>query len=228
MLWLISNVLQLHGAYVSGGDVNVILELMNWGSLAQRVRKQGPLGEDQLASVALQILRALDFIHGKHHIHGDVKPDNILVNVNNEAKLADFGLAAKIEVGEMYAESESGTMMYMAPEQHMRKRKGFASDIWAFGLTMMYLATGKAPYDTADYWNLLEKGKNSGTRPSKLEGSQRLIRRFQEFCRYLLEEEAGGSSDSQRAAGTPFPEETRTIQSRERHAGCSRTECEVC
>ena len=102
------------------------------------------------------MLKALHYCHKiAKVIHRDIKPDNIMVNHNNEAVLIDFGVSAIVEGQEDdILESNMGSYMFFAPEMFMRsdksiKVRGEMTDIWALGVTFFYLISGQYPCEDA-------------------------------------------------------------------------------
>ncbi len=118
----------------------LILELMR-GSL-QRTAQVAPIDLDLLRVVLLNCLNALQFLHSNGIIHGDVKPSNMLVDVQGRVKLGDFGLAhrASNEQGSLL----KGTTKYMAPElvSDQFGSVGPASDLYALGFSAYELMCG--------------------------------------------------------------------------------------
>jgi serine/threonine protein kinase len=154
----------------NGSEVWLVMEYMDRGSLDNVVKTYGKMNENQLKHVAHCILRALHALHQKQLLHRDMKPSNVLANHLGEIKLADFGLLKKVKPGGM-CDGAAGTMMYMSPErfthqtttQHSSRTNSsdrtdstgysFASDIWSFGLTLLYCATGKHTMPS-EIWHL--------------------------------------------------------------------------
>lgn len=106
------------------------------------------MGEIEIRKLLLDIGGALHHMHDKHHmIHGDIKPENIMLDDNGNFILCDFGSASKCDMKKMH--SFNGTIVYMSPEtassyRHSRKINftvGKPSDIYAFGLTIYNIAS---------------------------------------------------------------------------------------
>jgi serine/threonine protein kinase len=102
------------------------------------------------------MLKALHYCHKVAKvIHRDIKPDNIMVNHNNEAVLIDFGVSAIVEgQDDDTLDNNMGSYMFFAPEMFMRQDKsikvrGEKTDIWALGITFYYLITGSYPCEDA-------------------------------------------------------------------------------
>ena len=131
---------------------------------------KGPLPLDEVVRLARQITAALAEAHEKHITHRDLKPANILVRPDGSLKVLDFGLAkvstpprtdlpldesptltmAATEIGMVL-----GTAAYMAPEQAKGKEVDKRADIWAFGVVLYELTTGKRPFSGNDISELL-------------------------------------------------------------------------
>src|SRR5206468_7676969 len=109
---------------------------------------QGRLEPAQVAEVGLQVLAALDHAHGHGIVHRDVKPENILIADDGTVKVADFGLArAFADSSISQAEGTvTGTVQYLAPEQIHGEPADPRTDIYATGIVMFELLTGRAPF----------------------------------------------------------------------------------
>ncbi len=119
--------------WVEGSDVRSLL-----GDLGRRGEELAP---DAAAHVVAEVARALSYSHGLPEpvVHCDVKPENVLVSVAGDVKLADFGLAT---VAHEPASGTAGTPGYMAPEQQAGGPVGPATDAWALGVLLAELAGG--------------------------------------------------------------------------------------
>lgn len=109
----------------------------------------GPIRVDVLGKIAEAVLGGLTYLYRTHRImHRDIKPSNILVNSRGYIKLCDFGVSSEL-VGSV-AETFVGTGTYMAPERIQGSPYTVKSDVWSVGLTLMELAIGKFPFNSAD------------------------------------------------------------------------------
>ncbi|XP_068664181.1 mitogen-activated protein kinase kinase 9-like [Aristolochia californica] len=146
------HVVRCHGIFKKdvAGDVALVLEYMDSGTLESLVQQSGTLPEDVLASVAKQVLQGLNYLHGLKIVHRDIKPSNLLVNSKMEVKISDFGVS-KIMVRRLETcASYVGTNAYMSPERFDPETNGgsydaFAGDIWSLGVTLWELYIGYFP-----------------------------------------------------------------------------------
>ncbi|KAG9443951.1 hypothetical protein H6P81_015291 [Aristolochia fimbriata] len=146
------HVVRCHGIFKkdAAGDVALVLEYMDSGSLETLARRTGTLSEDVLASVARQVLLGLNYLHGLKIVHRDIKPSNLLVNGEMEVKISDFGVS-KVMVRRLETcASYVGTNAYMSPERFDPETNGgcydaFAGDIWSLGVTLWELYVGYFP-----------------------------------------------------------------------------------
>lgn len=115
-------------------------------TLAQRLAR-GPISVHDSIDLAVQIARGLSAAHARNIIHRDIKPSNIILTADNVAKIVDFGLARVIATPSMTQSGEiSGTVIYMSPEQTLSKPLDQRTDIWALGVVMAEMLTGRNPF----------------------------------------------------------------------------------
>lgn len=107
---------------------------------------------DALAELLTQLLDALSYAHNHRLVHQDLKPANILVDVQNQVHITDFGLAGRLE--DQTAVSETGEMLadlaYLSPEQAMGERGDVRSDLYSLGAVLYHVLTGRPPVEARD------------------------------------------------------------------------------
>ena len=136
------------GAFYDQASHETVLatEYMGAGSLDTFVKSYGAMNEKQVKHISKQLLLGIAYLHEHFHIHRDLKPGNILLSQQGQVKLADFGLLKELQTTFSQTDTLLGTIVYMSPERLDSKHYGFPSDIWSFGLIVMFLAQGKLPY----------------------------------------------------------------------------------
>ena len=143
------NLVRAYDAGVDGEVHYLVTEFVPGMDLRKLVRSQGPLTQQQAASVVLQAARGLAEAHTRGLIHRDVKPGNILVTPEGIAKVSDLGLAGFMEEADTdpRAGKVVGTADYLSPEQINNPREiTTVSDIYSLGCTLYYAVCGKVPY----------------------------------------------------------------------------------
>src|ERR1700726_547780 len=132
------------------GPNYLVMELVEGATLAERIA-QGPLPLDEALAIARQIADALEAAHEKGIVHRDLKPANIKIRPDGSVKVLDFGLAKSAEQTELTSDSPAGMILgtagYMAPEQARGKVVDKRADIWAFGVVVYEMLTGKRPFE---------------------------------------------------------------------------------
>jgi serine/threonine-protein kinase len=151
------NIAAIYGLEESSGTTFLVLELVEGDTLADRI-KAGPVPVEEALKLALQIAEALEAAHEKGVIHRDLKPANIKVTPDGKVKVLDFGLAkafageqAELNLSNSPTLSNAatqqgvilGTAAYMSPEQAKGKTVDKRADIWAFGVVLFELLTGR-------------------------------------------------------------------------------------
>jgi serine/threonine protein kinase len=134
---------------VDAGRRYFVMELVAGQSLKNRIREAGRLPEEEVARVGAQMARALTYLHSEGVVHRDVKPANVLLGQDGQARLCDLGLARELEVpSEATASGDTiGTPRYMAPEQARGSRDaGAPADLYSLGVTLFHAATGRPPF----------------------------------------------------------------------------------
>jgi serine/threonine-protein kinase len=105
----------------------------------------------------------------KHNLlHRDIKPGNILFNVDNEPKLVDFGLARSVEAEPESATVTEGTPYYVAPEKIKRERETFLSDMYSLGCTLYHALTGHVPFEAPSVEELVAAHVNIPLTPPNM------------------------------------------------------------
>jgi eukaryotic-like serine/threonine-protein kinase len=157
------HIAQIYGIEVSAGVRALVMELVEGEDLAVQIAR-GPMPLDETIAIARQVAEALEAAHEAGIIHRDLKPANIKVRADGTVKVLDFGLAKAMDPvagnsSGFPANSPTftspaltqrglvlGTAAYMAPEQARGKAVDRRADIWAFGVVLYEMLTGRLPF----------------------------------------------------------------------------------
>jgi uncharacterized RDD family membrane protein YckC len=153
-----------HVVYVFGSEeINgrpvIAMELVQGGTLKDRVRKDGPLKPSEAVDAILQMIEGLDAAHHAGILHRDIKPANCFVAPDATVKIGDFGLSVStIARGETLLTASGsvvGTPTYASPEQLRGEDLDARSDIYSVGASLYYLLTGRPPHQAQDLVKLI-------------------------------------------------------------------------
>lgn len=167
-------------------------EYLEGGSLARRLKEKGVLPPLQAAQLVEILSRAIDAAHRRGIIHRDLKPANVLLTASGDPKIADFGLAKRLdsESGQTQSGMILGTPDYMAPEQAggLNKLIGPATDIHALGALLYEQLTGRPPFRSTTALDTILKVANEEPAPPS-SASMKIPRDLVTICMKCLEKD---------------------------------------
>ncbi|KAE8700570.1 Mitogen-activated protein kinase kinase 5 [Hibiscus syriacus] len=141
------NVVKCHEMYGHNGEIQVLLEFMDGGSL------EGiPIShESSLSDLARQVLSGLNYLHRRNIVLRYIKPSNLLINSKKVVKIADFGVSRILDQTMDPCNSSVGTIVYMSPERintdlNHGLYDGYAGDIWSLGASILEFYFGRFPF----------------------------------------------------------------------------------
>ena len=131
-----------------GGQQFIVIEFVDGENLKQLIGRIGPLPVRRAVELALEIADALAFAHDHGLVHRDVKPQNVLLTPDGDAKVTDFGIARSLDVerGVTQTGTVLGTSNYLSPEQASGQPVTPATDVYSLGVVLYELLTGDVPF----------------------------------------------------------------------------------
>jgi serine/threonine protein kinase len=141
------NIVNVYDFEISDDLVFISLEYIEGKTLSQFIHEENPVPFEKAISIFKDLLKALNYAHKKGVLHRDIKPDNILIDKDFNARLTDFGLASFKDTPSVTEQGQSmGTPAYMAPEQIEGKPANIQTDLYSLGLTLFELLTNESPF----------------------------------------------------------------------------------
>ncbi|XP_066030978.1 serine/threonine-protein kinase PAK 3-like [Chamaea fasciata] len=204
------NIINSLGSFLVDGDLWLVMEYMDGGTL-QDVVRQTRMAEGDMAAVSRECLQGLDFLHSNQVIHRDLKSSNILLGMNGSVKLADFGLCAQLSPEQDQPSSMVGTAHWMAPEVVTSSPYGPKVDIWSLGIVTIEMVEGEPPYfkETAAMARTLIR--QNGT--PRLQEPRRLSALLRDFLECSLEWDEERRWSAQELLQHPFLASAKPLSS---------------
>lgn len=169
----------------------IVMEYCGGGSCLDLLRHHKKFSESVVSFIIREVLRGLKYLHGDNKVHRDIKSANILVTLEGDIKLGDFGVSGEITLTQVKRHTFVGTPYWMAPEVISKRKMGYNSkaDIWSLGITTIELIKGQPPHCQQDPMDaLFDIPKRS---PPLLEGPQysENLKNFIKYCLRMNENE---------------------------------------
>ncbi|NWQ99126.1 STK36 kinase, partial [Paradoxornis webbianus] len=148
------NIIQMLDSFETAKEVVVVTDYAE-GELFQILEDDGRLPEDQVQTIAAQLISALYYLHSHRILHRDMKPQNILLGKDGVVKLCDFGFARAMSIHTMVLTSIKGTPLYMSPELVEERPYDHTADLWSVGCILYELFVGTPPFYTNSIFQLV-------------------------------------------------------------------------
>ncbi|KAJ9100520.1 hypothetical protein QFC21_003563 [Naganishia friedmannii] len=139
------NILRLFTYFHDTKRIFLVLEYSIKGELFKHLQREGRFSEARTAKYTYQMADALAYLHKKHVIHRDIKPENILLGLNGELKIADFGWS--VHAPSSRRTTYCGTLDYLPPEMILGAPHGHYVDLWALGVLTYEFLHGGPPFE---------------------------------------------------------------------------------
>ena len=137
------NIVKYYDCFREKDSYNILMEFCVYKDLSEKHKQKKELiSENVIRAIVRELCNALKAIHSKNVIHRDLKPENIFISDDYKIKIGDFGIS-KILDGTSYAQTMSGTFLYMAPEIIKGIKYNNKIDIWSLGCIIYEICTFK-------------------------------------------------------------------------------------
>ncbi len=146
-------VINLEGVWKTDDSIHLILEHCAGGDLLDYLFMFKPADIPTTKFYMSEIITALEVLHERLIMHGDLKPDNVFIGTDGHIKLGDFGMASMMKHKFARTIAKRGTLQYWSPLQHRKMPYGIKNDIWALGCIFFMLLTGNTPFPTNNVHN---------------------------------------------------------------------------
>ncbi|XP_059005119.1 aurora kinase B isoform X3 [Mustela lutreola] len=143
------NILRLYNYFYDRRRIYLILEYAPRGELYKELQKSRTFDEQRTATIMEELADALIYCHGKKVIHRDIKPENLLLGLQGELKIADFGWS--VHAPSLRRKTMCGTLDYLPPEMIEGRTHNEKVDLWCIGVLCYELLVGNPPFESASH-----------------------------------------------------------------------------
>lgn len=159
------NVVNVFDQGVANHVPYLVMEYLPGITLRDLLKQQGKLTPEQALEIGEAVLAGLTAAHGAGIVHRDLKPENVLLADDGRIKIGDFGLARAVSANTTTGQALLGTIAYLSPELVTRGIADERSDLYAFGIMMFEMLTGKQPYTGDQPMQIAYQHANSDVPP---------------------------------------------------------------
>jgi serine/threonine protein kinase len=152
------NIVTVHDVGQHGNTHYIVMEYIDGEDLKRLVRASAPFSIDRALNIAIKICAGVGYAHRAGLVHADVKPQNVLVTESDQVKVTDFGIAQALTATKPHEQERQrivwGSPHYFSPEQAQGEPPTPASDVYAIGIVLFEMLTGRLPFVGTDQQEL--------------------------------------------------------------------------
>jgi serine/threonine protein kinase len=150
------NLATLYAFLADGGNAVMVMEFVDGETFAQMIARRGPIPAEEAIPLFKQALLGIGTAHRMGVVHRDIKPSNLMLNKNGIVKVMDFGIAKIMGARGMTRTGiHVGTVAYMSPEQIQNRSVDIRSDIYALGVTLYEMLSGRLPFEADNDFQIM-------------------------------------------------------------------------
>lgn len=140
------NIVRVFDVDSQAGIHYIVMELVEGVTLKKYIERKGKVPSEEAIMIVLHVLAGMEAAHQNGIIHRDIKPQNIIISMNGEVKVTDFGIA-RVSSNQTISINTLGSVHYSSPEQARGAHSDFRTDIYSLGVTLYEMVTGRVPFD---------------------------------------------------------------------------------
>ena len=162
------NIVLLHNFVEDEGNLYLVMQFANGETFDARIEREGRVCLRDGVTIGIEVLKALEYAHGQGVVHRDIKPGNIILRLDGQVKVMDFGIAKIVGSRKLTHTGQTmGTVTYMSPEQVRGKGIDHRSDLYSLGVTLYEAITGRLLFSGETHFDVMRKHVGEApTRPS--------------------------------------------------------------
>lgn len=200
------NIVKMYNSYLVNHELWLVLEYLEGGPLTDIVTNTS-MNEQQIATVCVQCLQALAFLHAEGIIHRDIKSDSILLASDGSVKLSDFGFCAQVSDQVPRRRSLVGTPYWLSPEIISRQSYGPEVDIWSMGIMIMEMVDGEPPFYNELPIQAMKRIRDMP--PPKLQNQARISASLDNFLSRMVIKDPAQRATARELLQHPFLQQAR-------------------
>ena len=200
------NIVKMYNSYLIDNELWLVLEYLEGGALTDIVTNTS-MNEQQIATVCVQCLQALAFLHAEGLIHRDIKSDSILLAGDGSVKLSDFGFCAQVSAQVPKRRSLVGTPYWLSPEIISRQSYGTEVDIWSMGIMIMEMIDGEPPFYNEPPIQAMKRIRDMP--PPRLQNQSRISPYLDNFLSRMLIKDPKQRATAKELLQHPFLQQAR-------------------